>query len=156
MACWLFKSEPSTFSFEDLCASPGGVSGWDGVRNYQARNLLRDSIKVGDRVLFYHSSSEAPAVVGLARVVRGAYPDPTQFDPAHDHFDPKAKREAPTWFQVDLQAERPLARPVALAELKLTKGLDGLVLLQRGSRLSVQPVSKPHFDAIVALGKRRA
>ena len=152
MAYWLFKSEPSVFSFDDLLKAPKRTSGWDGVRNYQARNYLRDTMAVGDRVLFYHSSTEVPAVVGLAKIVRAGYPDPTQFDRKHDHYDPKSKPDAPPWYQVDIVGERALKRPVPLTELKAAKGFDGLMLLQRGARLSVQPVSKEHFERIVKLG----
>jgi predicted RNA-binding protein with PUA-like domain len=151
---WLVKSEPSTFSFDDLLASPKRTTGWDGVRNYQARNHMRDGMKRGDLVFFYHSSTEPTAIVGVAEVAREAYPDPTALDPKHPHFDPKSKADAPAWVMVDLRAVEPLARPVTLAELKGTKGLERMVLLQNGSRLSVQPGSPEEWDSIYALGMK--
>jgi predicted RNA-binding protein with PUA-like domain len=152
---WLVKSEPETFSFDDLLASPKRTTGWDGVRNYQARNFMRDGMKRGDLVFFYHSSTEPTAIVGVAEVAREAYPDPTALDPTHAHFDPKSGRDAPTWMMVDLRAVEPLARPVTLAELKGVKGLERMVLLQKGSRLSVQPVSPEEWDIIYELGMKR-
>jgi predicted RNA-binding protein with PUA-like domain len=149
---WLVKSEPSTFSFADLLASPKRTTGWDGVRNYQARNHMRDGMKRGDLVFFYHSSTEPTAIVGVAEVAREAYPDPTALDAKHPHFDPKSKADEPAWVMVDLRAVEPFARPVTLAELKGTKGLERMVLLQKGSRLSVQPVSPEEWDIIYALG----
>lgn len=149
---WLLKSEPESFSFEDLLAAPGQTTFWDGVRNYQARNLLRDELRPGDGVLFYHSNVDPPAIVGTARVVRGGYPDHTQFDRRSEHFDPSAKPEAPTWFMVDIQAAAPLARPLSLEELRAIPALAGMELLRRGSRLSVQPVRETEWKAILALG----
>jgi predicted RNA-binding protein with PUA-like domain len=149
---WLVKSEPGTFSFDDLLASPKRTTGWDGVRNYQARNHMRDGMQRGDLVFFYHSSTEPTAIVGVAEVAREAYPDPTALDPKHPHFDPKSKADDPSWMMVDLRAVEPLARPVTLAELKGKKGLERMVLLQKGSRLSVQPVSPEEWDIIYALG----
>ena len=146
--CWLLKSEPEAFSWDDLWKSPGRTTSWDGVRNYQARNFMRDGMRTGDRVLFYHSSTEPTAIVGVAEVVREAYPDPTAFDPADPHYDPKSKRNAPTWVTVDIRAVRPLDRPVTLAMLRQTPGLEGMVLLQRGSRLSVQPVTEEEWAII--------
>jgi predicted RNA-binding protein with PUA-like domain len=152
---WLVKSEPETFSFDDLLASPKRTTGWDGVRNYQARNFMRDGMKRGDLVFFYHSSTEPTAIVGVAEVAREAYPDPTALDPKHAHFDPKSQPDAPTWMMVELRAVEPLSRPVTLAELKGVKGLERMVLLQKGSRLSVQPVSPEEWDIIYALGMKR-
>jgi predicted RNA-binding protein with PUA-like domain len=149
---WLVKSEPDAFSWEDLWSSPSRTTGWDGVRNYKARNFMRDEMRVGDGVLFYHSSVEPPAVVGVAEVVRTAYPDETQFDPADPHYDPKSRREAPTWVAVDLRATAPLKRPVSLAELRETRGLEKMVLLQRGNRLSVMPVTREEFAIVCRLG----
>ena len=150
-AYWLMKSEPTSFSFADLVKSKGSTNHWDGIRNYQARNYMRE-MRVGDRVLFYHSSCEQPGVVGLAEVVREAHPDHTQFDPADVHHDPKATREKPIWDMVDLRAIKPLRNPVALDVLRTTKGLEKMVLLRRGSRLSVQPVSPGEWGIIVKLG----
>jgi predicted RNA-binding protein with PUA-like domain len=141
MATWLFKSEPTSFSFDDLLASPGRTTGWDGVRNYQARNLLRDEIKKGDRVLFYHSSTDPPGIAGLAEVVEEAHPDPTAFDPADHHYDPKSDPESPTWVQVSIRAVRAVFPPLTLAELRAIPGLEKMELLRKGSRLSVQPVT---------------
>jgi predicted RNA-binding protein with PUA-like domain len=149
---WLVKSEPGEFSFEDLEASPNRTTCWDGVRNYAARLHLR-SMKTGDLVLFYHSSVDPSAVVGVAEVVREAYPDDTAFDRKHPHFDPKSKREDPTWFMVDLRAVRPLERPITLDEIKRTKGLEQMALVRIG-RLSVQPVTPREFEIVTALAKR--
>jgi predicted RNA-binding protein with PUA-like domain len=124
------------------------------VRNYQARNFMRDDMKKGDLVFFYHSSAEPTAIVGVAEVVREGYPDPTAFDPRDSHFDPKSKPDAPTWIMVDIRAVRKLARPVTLADLKAVQGLEGMVLLQRGSRLSVQPVSAQEWEIVYSLGMR--
>ncbi|WP_136523920.1 EVE domain-containing protein [Geomonas ferrireducens] len=147
---WLFKSEPSSFSLDDLRNRPDATEHWDGVRNFQARNFLRDQIKVGDQVLFYHSNIAEPAVVGLAEVVREGYPDFTAFDPASKYFDPRSNPEKPTWFMVDVRFVRELPRPVTLAELKTVTELSEMVLLNR-SRLSVQPVRKEEWDRIMKL-----
>lgn len=151
---WLVKSEPETFSWDDLWAAPKRTTGWDGVRNFQARNLLRDEMKPGDGVLFYHSSTDPKAVVGIAEVARAGYPDPTAFDKSSDHFDPKSDRATPTWYMVDIKAVAPLARPVTLDELRGVKGLENMVLLKKGSRLSVQPVSEREWKIIAELGGR--
>jgi len=152
MRCWLLKTEPETFSFDDLLRAPGKSSGWDGVRNYQARNFLRDQMKKGDRVLIYHSSADPPAVVGEAEIAREGYPDPTQFDPRHDHYDPDSPRDAPRWFQVDVKAVRKLPKPVPLPLIRQTRALAKMALVQRGQRLSVQPVSPEEYEIVVALG----
>ena len=151
---WLVKSEPDVFSFDDLLASPDRTTCWDGVRNYQARNSMRDGMRIGDQVFFYHSNAEPTAIVGVCEVVREAYPDHTALDPADPHFDPKSKADAPTWLMVDLRAVAPLARPLSLAELKGVKGLEKMALLQKGSRLSVQPVSPSEWKAVMALARR--
>jgi predicted RNA-binding protein with PUA-like domain len=151
---WLVKSEPDVFSFDDLMKSPKKTSHWDGVRNYQARNHMRDGMKKGDLVFFYHSNAEPPAIVGVAEVAREAYPDASAFDPKDDHFDPKSKADAPTWMMVDIKAVEKLARPLGLPELRTTKGLEKMVLVQKGSRLSVQPVSPAEWDIIYTLGTR--
>jgi predicted RNA-binding protein with PUA-like domain len=151
MRHWLLKTEPQSFSFDDLQKSPRSTTGWSGVRNYQARNLLRDELKKGDRVLIYHSSAEPPCVVGEAEVVREGYPDPTQFDAEDDHFDPGAKREEPRWYQVDVRAVRKLKRPVPLALIRETPALRKMALVQRGQRLSVQPVAASEYEAVLAL-----
>jgi predicted RNA-binding protein with PUA-like domain len=143
---WLVKSEPETFSFDDLVASPKQTTHWDGVRNYAARNHLR-AMKKGDLVFFYHSNAAPAAIVGVAEVAREAYPDASAFDAADAHHDPKSKRDAPTWFMVDLRAVEPLERPVSLDEVKKTKGLENMALVRLG-RLSVQPVTKSEYDII--------
>ncbi len=154
MKYWLFKSEPSAFSWDDLWRAPRRTTSWEGVRNFTARNFLRDEIQVGDPVFFYHSSADPTAIVGICEVVRAGYPDATAFDPKDDHYDPKSRREAPTWYTVDIRAERPADRPIPLAELRTVKGLAGMVLLQKGSRLSVQPVTKGEWATIGRLGFR--
>jgi predicted RNA-binding protein with PUA-like domain len=149
---WLLKSEPESFSFDDLLASPRKTTCWDGVRNYQARNFMRDDMKKGDLVLFYHSSVDPAEIVGIAEVVRESYPDHTAFDAKDSHFDPKSKSDAPTWMMVDIRAVRRLATPLALGQLRGVKGLESMVLLQRGSRLSVQPVSAEEWEIVCNLG----
>jgi len=150
-ACWLFKSDPETFGLPHLKRSKNRTTCWDGVRNYQARNLLRDEIRVGDRVLFYHSQNKPPAVVATARVVRAGYPDPTQFRPKSSYHDPNSTRDEPRWYAVDIQLEREFSRPVTLPEMRELPGLEEMVLLNR-SRLSVQPVRPPEWRIIVKLG----
>jgi predicted RNA-binding protein with PUA-like domain len=149
---WLLKSEAECFGFDDLWRAPKRRTAWDGVRNYQARNFLRDQMSVGDGVLFYHSNAEPSGVAGLARVASKAYPDPTQFDPSAEHFDPKSRREDPAWLQVDIEAWQRLPRFVPLAELKLDPRLAKMLVIQRGQRLSVMPVSAPEWRAVLALG----
>jgi predicted RNA-binding protein with PUA-like domain len=148
MAYWLFKSEPDCFSFDDLMASPERSTGWDGVRNYQARNFLRDQVQRGDLVLFYHSNANPPGIAGIAEVVREAHPDPTAFDPKADHYDPKSDPDNPIWFQVTIRAVRPIDPPLELPRLRDEPRLDGLELLRKGSRLSIQPVSSEHWAVI--------
>jgi len=148
---WLVKSEPDCFSFDDLWAAPKRTTHWDGVRNYQARNMLRDEMKKGDRVLFYHSSCEPPCVAGVAEVVREGYPDFTALDPAHPNHDPDATPEDPRWYMVDLRAVAWLARPVTLAEIKARPELAEMALVRIG-RLSVTPVTAAEWATIVAMG----
>ena len=149
---WLMKTEPETFSWEDLAKSPRKTTSWDGVRNYQARNLLRDEIKKGDGVLFYHSRIQPPLVVGTALVAREGYPDPGQFEPASKYHDPAARPEAPRWYMVDVKMDRAFPRPVPLPLLRATRGLEEMVLLRKGSRLSVQPVRPREWRIILRLG----
>ncbi len=151
MNYWLFKSEPGCFSYHDLEGRPDRTEHWDGVRNFQARNFLRDQVQVGDGVLFYHSNIPEPAVVGTARVVRAGYPDWTAWDPAGEHFDPKSGPEHPIWFMVDVQAEQEFTQPVPLAVIKAHPDLGGMVLLTR-SRLSIQPVTENEWRLICRLG----
>ena len=125
MAYWLFKSEPNCYAFADLLAAPDRTTGWDGVRNFQARNFLRDEIKVGDGVLFYHSSADPPAIAGIAKVVRAGHPDPTAFDPKADHYDPKSDPANPTWYQVAIRAVRAIDPPLGLPLLRTVSGADG-------------------------------
>ena len=150
---WLVKSEPNAYSFADLQAEEDGTAEWDGVRNFQARNTMRDAMKVGDGVLFYHSSTKPMAVVGTATIVREGYPDDTAWDPASDHPDPKSTPDSPIWYMVDLKAEAELARPVTLEEIKQTPGLEKMALVNR-SRLSVQPVRPEEYRIIVELGSQ--
>ena len=150
---WLVKSEPEAFSWDDLEASAGRTTCWDGVRNFQARNFMRDAMRQGDLVLFYHSNAEPPAAMGVCEVVREAYPDHTAFDGADAHFDPKSRREEPTWMMVDLRARERFARPVTLPRLREEPALAGMELLKRGSRLSVQPVEAVHWEVVVRMGR---
>tara|TARA_R100000687_G_scaffold81441_1_gene78481 strand:+ start:58 stop:501 length:444 start_codon:yes stop_codon:yes gene_type:complete len=145
------KSEPDAFSIDDLASRSGKREPWDGVRNYQARNFMRDDMKKGDQVLFYHSSCAEPGVVGVARVVKEAYPDATAFDPESKYFDPKSDPDKPRWFMVDIQLVRKLKRVITLAELKQNPQLEGMRLLARGNRLSVMPVEKEHFDTVLSM-----
>lgn len=153
MSYWLFKSEPKCFSFADLQAQPDQTTGWDGVRNFQARNFLRDDVKCGDIVLFYHSNGDPPAIVGIAEVVMEAHPDPTAFDPDAEHYDPKSTPDSPTWFQVSLRALKALDPPLGLATLRTVPDLAGMELLRKGSRLSIQPVREREWRAIERLAK---
>ena len=151
MKYWLFKTEPGCFSFNDLKNRPDMVEHWDGVRNFQARNFLRDEVKPGDRVLFYHSSIAEPAVVGVAEVVREGYPDFTAQDPNGEHFDPKASPDKPIWYMVDIRYCKPFPRPVTLQQLKGNPLLAAMPLLNR-SRLSIQPVTYDEWRIILAMG----
>lgn len=145
---WLFKSEADCYSIEDLSREPNRSTFWDGVRNYQARNMLRDDIRVGDRVLFYHSNSDPLAIVGTCEVVRDGYPDHTAFDRGNRHFDPKSNPADPTWFMVDVKFMQRFPSPVTREVLKQQPELQGMVLLQKGSRLSVQPVTADEWEAV--------
>ena len=151
MKHWLMKSEPGEFGIDDLESRPGQIEAWDGVRNYQARNMMRDTMKTGDLVFFYHSNCETPGIVGIARIVREAYPDPTAFDPNNKHFDPSSKPDDPRWFMVDVQFVRKLKRTIALSELKNKPELEGLALIRRGNRLSVMPVEEKMWNFILTL-----
>jgi len=146
MNYWLMKSEPDVFSIDDLKKKK--QSGWDGVRNYQARNYMRDDMKNGDIVLFYHSSCEVPGVAGLAKVCKESHPDPSQFDPKSEYFDPKATKENPRWFMVTVEFVEKFEHVVTLAEIKAAKGLEKMPLVQKGSRLSINPVTPEEFKII--------
>lgn len=149
---WLVKSEPDTFSFDDLQKLPKKTTMWDGVRNFVARNFIRDGMQRGDGVFFYHSSTKPQAIVGMCEVAREAYADPTAFDAAHAGFDEKSDRDDPTWFAVDLKAIEALPRPVTLVELKANKALEGMALLRIG-RLSVTPVTHREWETILQMAK---
>jgi predicted RNA-binding protein with PUA-like domain len=146
---WLMKSEPDEYSIDDL--ERDGTEPWDGIRNYQARNMIRDDMKVGDQAFFYHSSCEVPGVVGIMTIASKAYPDPTQFDSGDRHFDAKSDPKDPRWLLVDVEFERKLNRPITLKELKDCSGLGDFRLNQRGNRLSIFPVSEEHWDLILGL-----
>ena len=148
---WLMKSEPGAYSIDDLVKDK--KTHWDGVRNYQARNFMRDDMKVGDQVLFYHSNAKPTGVVGVCEVIKEGYPDFTAFDPEDKHFDPKSKEDKPTWIMVDIKLIEKLKRTVTLEEIKENSKLQNMKLVQRGNRLSVMPVTKKEFDIIVKLGK---
>ena len=153
MRYWLIKSEPGEFSFDDLWAAKGRRTAWDGVHNYQARNFMRDGMRVGDLVLFYHSNADPTGVVGLCEIVREAYPDPTQFEPGHPHFDPASERSSPRWMMVDVRATERLPRVVTLAELKSSPRLKSMQVVQRGSRLSVTPVTQAQWNELLRLAE---
>ena len=150
---WLMKSEPDTYSIDDLARD--GSTCWEGVRNYRARNLMRDEMKVGDLVLFYHSNADPKGVAGVAKVKKAGYPDKYQFDRRSKYHDPKSSPDDPRWFLVDVEFVEKFPHVVELSMLKETPGLDGMMVIQRGARLSVQPVDKPHFDIVRRLGRRK-
>jgi predicted RNA-binding protein with PUA-like domain len=147
------KSEPKVFSIDDLEQAARQTTCWDGVRNYQARNYLRDSIKVGDQVFFYHSNAEPSGIAGVAEVVRNGYPDHSAFDSKDPHYDPKSDPAQPTWYMIDIRFVKRFDRVIPLAELKALPALKNMILLQKGSRLSVQPVSEKEWMAVIALAK---
>jgi predicted RNA-binding protein with PUA-like domain len=149
MNFWLMKSEPGCYSIDDLQRDK--VEPWDGVRNYQARNFMRDDMKIGDAVLFYHSNARPPHVAGIAEIASEPYPDPTQFDPKDDHYDPKSKKEDPRWVLVDVKFVAKAKEPLSLAVIKNHPELSGMLVAQKGQRLSIQPVSKKHFNIIKKL-----
>jgi predicted RNA-binding protein with PUA-like domain len=151
---WLVKSEPDTFSFDDLLKALKKTTHWDGVRNHVARNFMRDGMQVGDRVFFYHSSTDPQAIVGICEVAREAYPDPTALDRSHDAYDPKSDPDDPTWFMVDLRAVEKLPRPVTLAEIKKRPELAKMAMLRIG-RLSVSPVTQQEWEVILAMAGSR-
>lgn len=150
---WLLKCEPDAYTIDDLARD--GVTGWEGVRNYQARNFLRDDMQVGDGVLFYASNAEPSGVVGLAEIARAGYPDPFAFRKGHAYFDPDSDPDAPTWYSVDVRFVEKFPAIVPLATLKATRGLEKMAVTQKGSRLSVQPVTKAEFGIVTRLGRGR-
>jgi predicted RNA-binding protein with PUA-like domain len=153
MNYWLMKSEPDTFSIDALAAAPKRTTAWDGVRNYQARNMLRDSMKKGDLAFFYHSSCEVPGIAGIVSIAKAGYPDKTALDSKHDHFDPDSTASDPRWYVVDVKFERKFAHVITLDTLKkhAAKALSEMILLRRGNRLSVMPVTKKEWDFVLSL-----
>lgn len=151
MRYWLMKSEPGAFSIDDLEHNPDQTEPWDGVRNYQARNMMRDEMKVGDRAFFYHSNCKVPGIVGIMEIVREGYPDHTAFDPQAKHYDPKSDPDKPRWMMVDVKYIRHTRRVISLAELKDYAELAGMQLLQKGNRLSVMPVTEQEWTFILGM-----
>ena len=151
MKHWLMKSEPETFSIDDLRARPGQTEPWDGVRNYQARNMMRDEMKKGDLAFFYHSNCKTPGIVGIMEITQEAHPDPTAFDPQDPHYDPKSDPNNPRWILVEVKYQRKLNRVIPLTELRQQAPLKDMRLLQRGNRLSITPVTKREWDYILKL-----
>ncbi len=156
MSFWLLKSEPDVFSFDDLKSRPKQTEPWNGVRNYQVRNMMRDQMALGDLGFFYHSSCDVPGIAGVVRIVREAYPDPTQFDPASEYFDAGSRREEPRWLMVDVKWEADFAELVTLEMLRSDPALADMLILRRGNRLSITPVEKAHWERICRLGGLRA
>jgi predicted RNA-binding protein with PUA-like domain len=154
MNYWLLKSEPSVFGIDDLRALPGATDHWDGVRNYQARNFMRDGMKQGDLAFFYHSNCKEPGIAGIVEIVREAYPDFTARDPESRYYDHKSSDDNPRWYMVDVRFVRKFERIIPLALLKSCSELDGLPLLRRGNRLSVMPVDEPHWRFIMQLSEQ--
>ncbi|WP_049629807.1 EVE domain-containing protein [Cellvibrio sp. pealriver] len=147
---WLFKAEPHIYGIDHLASAPNKTGRWDGIRNYQARNFLRDQVKLGDEVFIYHSSCKHVGIVGIAKIVRTAYPDPTQFNPESDYYDPKSTPENPRWFSVDIKLTKRFSRLISLAEIKVQPGLENMVLVKQG-RLSTQPVTPSEWKLISGL-----
>lgn len=151
MNYWLIKSEPSCFSIDDLQRAPNQTEAWDGVRNYQARNFMRDGMRLGDQLFFYHSNAHPPGIVGIAEVVKEAYPDHTAFDPSSEHPDPKSTPENPRWLMVDVQYVKKFSHILSLEQLKQYPALASMALLRKGNRLSIMPVSASEWQFIQAL-----
>jgi len=149
MAYWLMKSEPDDYSIDDL--KKDRREPWDGIRNYQARNMMRDDMCIGDQILFYESNCKEPGVVGIAKVASKPYPDPTQFDQQAKYFDAKSSKDNPRWILVDVSFVKKLSRKITLAEIKAQKSLDDMILTRKGNRLSIMPVEKKHWDKIRSL-----
>jgi predicted RNA-binding protein with PUA-like domain len=153
MQYWLMKTEPGVFSIDDLARAPRSTASWDGVRNFQARNMLRDQMKKGDQVFMYYSSTEVPGIVGVMEVTKEGYPDATAFDKKHDHYDPESDPQNPRWYMVDVRLKERFERIITLVELRkhAAKELKGMVLLRPGNRLSVTPVAPEHWKFIRSL-----
>jgi predicted RNA-binding protein with PUA-like domain len=153
MSHWLMKTEPSTFGIDHLAKAPKKTTGWDGVRNFQARNMLRDEMKRGDEAFLYHSSTDVPGIAGIVEIVKEGYPDPTAFERGHHHYDPDSDREKPRWFMVDVRLKRKFSRVITLEELRKheKKQLQDMMLLRRGNRLSITPVSDAEWRFILSL-----
>ena len=151
MRYWLMKSEPDEFGIDDLREARRRTECWDGVRNYQARNMMRDEMKKGDLAFFYHSKCAMPGIAGIMEIAREGYPDQTAFDPEDKHYDPKSDPDTPRWYHVDVKFVRKLRRVISLSELRMQRPLQGFVLLRPGNRLSVMPVSREHWDHILSL-----
>jgi len=151
MNYWLVKSEPDAFSIDDLKNSKKKTTSWDGIRNYQARNFMRDDMRTGDQVLFYHSSCKEIGIVGLAEVVKESYPDHTSWDPESKYFDPKSSEDKPRWFMVDIKWQKTFKERLSLEEVKGTPSLAEIRLIQKGGRLSVMPIEKKHFETILKI-----
>lgn len=154
MKYWLIKSEPSVFSIDDLIKSPNQTTFWDGVRNYQARNYLKNEMKVGDKAIFYHSNAEPPAAVGIVEIVKEGYPDFTAFDKNHKYYDSKSSPEKPIWFMVDVKFIKKFNKPVSLEQIKKNPKLSKMKLVQKGNRLSVMPITKEEFEEITKMGEQ--
>jgi len=152
---WLFKSEPDSYSIDDLAKAGNQTASWEGVRNYRARNILRDEVKVGDGVFFHHSSTDPPGIVGICRIVNSGYPDPSAFDRQSPYFDSKSTKENPRWFTVDVKLVRKLKEMITLTQLKETPGLERMMVCQRGARLSVQPVTADEWSIITHLADKQ-
>ena len=151
---WLFKSEPSSYSYDDLESEDDQIAEWDGVRNYQARNFMRDDMAIGDQVLFYHSNAKPPGVVGIASIVREGYPDDSAWNPDSRYYDSKSDPANPTWMMVDIKADRRLPRFISLNELKANPALVDMMVTKRGQRLSVQPVKPEEWAEVLAMAER--
>lgn len=153
MKYWLMKSEPSTFGIDDLAKAPKKRTAWDGVRNYQVRNMLRDEMRKGDLAFFYHSSCEVPGIYGIVKIVKEGYPDASAFDPKHHYFDDESDPQSPRWYAVDVELERRFAKPITLDTLKANaEKLDDMLVLRRGNRLSITPVTAEQWRRVLALG----
>lgn len=154
MRYWLFKSEPTTFSIDDLAKKPKQTEHWDGVRNYQARNFLRDEVKVGDEAFFYHSSCQPPGIAGIVKIVKAGYPDPSARDPLSHYFDPKSTVKQPIWYMVDVKLLQKFKHYISLDEIKQHPKLDEMIILRRGNRLSITPVTESQWKVLLRLGEK--